>query len=147
MCEFTLIITNLKLEVLTSLEIIQLYRLRWQIEIMFKCWKSILDFGKVHPMKGQRFLCMLYGHMIWIILTMKLVSLFRTICWNGYQMELSELKFFKIVYQIQHKIWEAIHNNHRKKLRTIMEKLAKTVFLYAEKEVKKNRVNLPFNPL
>lgn len=147
MCEYTLIMTNLKLEVLTSLEIIQLYRLRWQIEIMFKCWKSILDFGKVHPMKAQRFLCMLYGHMIWIILTMKLVSLFRIIYWNEYRMELSELKFFKIIDKIRHKMWEAIHNNHRKELRTVMEKLAKTVFLFAEKEVKKNRVNLPFNSI
>lgn len=147
MCEFTLIITNLKSGALTSLEIIQLYRLRWQIEIMFKCWKSILDFGKVHSMKAQRFLCMFYGHMIWIILTMKLTSLFRIICWKEYQMELSELKFFKIVNEIQYEIWEAIYNNHRKQFRMIMEKLAKIVFFFAEKEVKKNRINLPFNAI
>lgn len=147
LCGYTLIITNIKQELIASLEILELYRLRWQIEIMFKCWKSILDFGQVHPMKAQRFLCMLYGQMIWITLTMKLTSLFRIVCWKDYRMELSELKFFKIIYIAKNKIWEAIQSNFLRKLKIELQKLSKMVFLFAEKEIKKNRINILFDEI
>ena len=91
--EYSLFITNLEVTTLTELQVIQTYKIRWQIEIMFKCWKSIMLFGKVHPMKHHRFLCMLYGQMIWIVLTMKIITWFKNLCQIRYKIELSELKF------------------------------------------------------
>jgi len=39
-CEWTVLVTNCPEELLSWKEVIVLYRLRWQIELMFKLWKS-----------------------------------------------------------------------------------------------------------
>jgi len=39
-CDWTLLVTNCPLELLTWKEVVVLYRVRWQIELMFKLWKS-----------------------------------------------------------------------------------------------------------
>ena len=39
-CEFTIFVTNVAAEMLSWKEVVVLYRARWQIELMFKLWKS-----------------------------------------------------------------------------------------------------------
>jgi Transposase DDE domain len=39
-CDWTLLVTNCPAEVLSWKEVVVLYRVRWQIELMFKLWKS-----------------------------------------------------------------------------------------------------------
>lgn len=39
-CEWTLFVTNVPVEMLSWKEVVVLYRVRWQIELMFKLWKS-----------------------------------------------------------------------------------------------------------
>jgi hypothetical protein len=39
-CDWTILVTNCPAELLTWKEVVVLYRLRWQIELMFKLWKS-----------------------------------------------------------------------------------------------------------
>jgi Transposase DDE domain len=39
-CEWTILVTNCPPELLTWKEVVVLYRARWQIELMFKLWKS-----------------------------------------------------------------------------------------------------------
>ena len=39
-CEWTLLLTNVPAEMLSCNEVVVLYRARWQIELMFKLWKS-----------------------------------------------------------------------------------------------------------
>jgi hypothetical protein len=50
-CDWTFLITNLTAEQLTTKEVIVLYRARWQIELLFKRWKSI---GLIAELSGQR---------------------------------------------------------------------------------------------
>jgi hypothetical protein len=45
--EWSIFITNVPLEILTALEVIQTYGLRWFIEIIFKAWKSHFHFSKM----------------------------------------------------------------------------------------------------
>jgi len=44
-------ITNVQREKLSSKSVILLYRLRWQIEIVFKAWKS---YHGLEQLKGER---------------------------------------------------------------------------------------------
>jgi hypothetical protein len=39
-CDWTILVTNCPVELLTWKEVVVLYRTRWQIELMFKLWKS-----------------------------------------------------------------------------------------------------------
>jgi hypothetical protein len=39
-CEFTIFVTNVPVEMLSWKEVVVLYRARWQIELVFKLWKS-----------------------------------------------------------------------------------------------------------
>ncbi len=70
---FGLYITNVTQEVWSSKVVGTVYRLRWQVELTFKNWKSLLH---IHVLKGtrpERIKCILYGRLITIAM-MTLVS-------------------------------------------------------------------------
>lgn len=74
---FTLIITNIPNEKIPASKYYCLYRLRWQIELMFKHWKSELGIANVQKMKYERFKCLIYAKLLNIVLTMEIVSIAR----------------------------------------------------------------------
>lgn len=94
-CEFNSYITNIPIAWFNALTIIQIYGIRWQIEIMFKVWKSIFNFREVSKMNANRALCMLYGRLIWILLQMKVFRAFKKNIYGVSQKEVSELGAFK----------------------------------------------------
>jgi len=61
-------VTNIGSEKLPIEQVRQIYRLRWQIEIVFKAWKSIGKIEKVKKMKEHRIETMLYAKLILLIL-------------------------------------------------------------------------------
>lgn len=71
-CRFSLYLTNTPEEILKTADIIQLYRLRWQIELVFKTWKSLLNLHKVKAVKKERFECHLIAKFIWILINWKI---------------------------------------------------------------------------
>lgn len=138
-CEYILMITNIDQQIFDGKEILKVYGIRWQIEILFKGWKSVMKFGQVHAMKKHRFLCMLYGHLIWITLTMKIISWSKITFWNKYHIQLSELKAFKIIRQYQHDLLALFYqkNFNSTQLAKIIHDIQLALFLFAEKEEKK----------
>ena len=58
-----LFITNTKPSVVPANQVWNLYRLRWQIELMFKIWKSICDIEKVKKVKKSRLECYIYSRL------------------------------------------------------------------------------------
>lgn len=66
--KYSIFITNVPVEVLSSDAVTAIYRARWRVELIFKQWKSCL---KLHIFKGyneERFYCFLYGRLIMILL-------------------------------------------------------------------------------
>lgn len=49
-CDWTILVTNVPAEVLTAKEVTVLYRARWQIELLFKRWKSL---GLIAELSGS----------------------------------------------------------------------------------------------
>lgn len=94
-CEFNSYFTNIPMGWFSALTIIQIYGIRWQIEIMFKVWKSIFRLGEVGKVKADRALCMLYGRLIWILLQMKIFRVYKMTIYGVSQKEVSELSGFK----------------------------------------------------
>lgn len=50
-----------------------LYTLRWQIELMFKIWKSIGEINKLRKMKVERFETYLFAKLLWIALNWRIM--------------------------------------------------------------------------
>lgn len=76
-CRFFLLVTDIAKDKMTPDELFSLYRLRWQVELHFKCWKSQLGIHKVQKMNANRFNCLIYAKLIYIILSIETVSLAR----------------------------------------------------------------------
>jgi hypothetical protein len=69
---YNIYITNAPEEMVPLSEVPLFYRLRWQIELIFKTWKSLASIDKVKQMKKERFECQLYAKLIWILLNWRL---------------------------------------------------------------------------
>jgi Transposase DDE domain len=52
-CEFTIFVTNVPVEMLSWKEVVVLYRARWQIELLFKLWKSQSQLATCRPTWSQ----------------------------------------------------------------------------------------------
>lgn len=70
--KFSIFITNVDEPVLKAADVIQLYRLRWQIELIFKNWKSLFDIHKVKATKKERLECQLIAKLLLIIVNWKI---------------------------------------------------------------------------
>jgi len=65
-------ITNISKEKLEASIITELYRVRWQIELLFKVLKSTLSLDKMHVGKTKYVEAILYGKLLGALLTMPL---------------------------------------------------------------------------
>jgi IS4 transposase len=66
--KYSIFITNVASDQLSSEAVMSAYRARWRVELIFKSWKSCL---KLHIFKGykkERFYCLLYGRLIMVLL-------------------------------------------------------------------------------
>jgi len=64
---WTLLITNAPVEWLTVDHVLAVYPLRWQIELIFKVWKSHLGLATCRGRSLPHVLCHLYAHLLAII--------------------------------------------------------------------------------
>lgn len=69
---WNLMITNIAADVLESTIIVDLYRMRWQIELLFKVLKSTLSIDKMHVGKTEYVEAILYGRLLGTLLTLPL---------------------------------------------------------------------------
>ena len=68
LCDWALFVTNVPKEQLTPNDVLVLARLRWQIELLFKLWKSHGKIDKSRSEKPWRILCELYAKLIGMII-------------------------------------------------------------------------------
>jgi hypothetical protein len=71
-CRFTLFITNAEESRLSLKQIFPLYRLRWQIELRFKIWKSVFKIGSLQKMKEHRYITLLHVKLLLIIINLQI---------------------------------------------------------------------------
>ncbi|CUB55341.1 Transposase DDE domain protein [Bacillus subtilis] len=77
-----------------------LYSLRWQIEILFKTWKSFFQIDKCKEIKKERLECHLYGQLISILLCSSTMFKMRQLLLHKKKKELSGLQ--SILVQLQY---------------------------------------------
>ena len=66
-CDWTLLVTNVPQEMLCADEALILYAARWQIELLFKLWKSHAQLGQSRSDKHWRRLCEIYCKLLGVI--------------------------------------------------------------------------------
>lgn len=69
---FSLFITNVENDKLETELVAELYRLRWQVELMFKNWKSLYRIHKVKAVKRERLECQLLAKLLRIVINWKI---------------------------------------------------------------------------
>lgn len=64
LCDWTILVTNLPPEALTPDEILSLQRLRWQIELLFKLWKTDLSIDAWRSQQPHQILTEVYAKLL-----------------------------------------------------------------------------------
>ncbi|PFR56331.1 IS4 family transposase [Bacillus thuringiensis] len=99
-------ITNIPSEYLPREQVYDFYSLRWQIELIFKTWKSFFRIHHCNSVKLERLECHLYGQLISILLCSSTKFQMRQLLLIKKKRELSEYKaiyiiidYFLLIYQ------------------------------------------------
>jgi hypothetical protein len=69
---FNLFITNADETLLPVRQIFPIYKLRWQIELQFKVWKSVFKIDHLQKMKEHRYITLLYVKLLLIIINLQI---------------------------------------------------------------------------
>lgn len=68
-----LFVTNVERNNCAASEIYELYTLRWQIELVFKTWKSVMQVHRIHSMNPVRLECIILIKLLWVMLNWSIV--------------------------------------------------------------------------
>lgn len=131
-------ITNIDKDVLAAEQIHELYTLRWQVEIMFKVWKSIFKIDKVKKVSLHRFECFLYGKLILILLNSIIVFKAKEFVYSRHGKNISEYKAFAITKSQTCKLRESLLKSTNNFFKVIL-KLFILILSYSVKSKKKGR--------
>ena len=108
--EWAILITNVPQECLSFEQVMALYPIRWQIELVFKLWKSHAKLASVGQWHPQRVLCHIYARLLVLVLFHWLVAPWRFGQWG----ELSLTKAFQVFQRYTDRLAYAIRTGwHR----------------------------------
>jgi len=96
-----LFITNATEDQIPAEMIYSFYRLRWQIELMFKIWKSLCHIDKVKKVKRKRLECYIYAKLICIVLTWQIIWAVAKFIFVTHKKSLSFYKAFKTMLRVK----------------------------------------------
>ncbi|MBG9616737.1 IS4-like element IS231Q family transposase [Bacillus cereus] len=103
-------VTNAPWEWVPMEQVHELYTLRWQIEIVFKTWKSLFDIDHCRTVKQERIECHLYGKLIAIFLCSSTMFKMRQLLLQKKQKELSEYKAIGMIQDHLFLLYQSIQN-------------------------------------
>jgi hypothetical protein len=95
--DWTLWVTNVPAERLSVPQAVVLYRVRWQVELVFKLWKSYCGLARIAGLRRERVLTELYAKMIGIVLTHFLIAPLRMPDGVGTNREISPVQVRQIL--------------------------------------------------
>lgn len=138
---FNLIITNVPEDVLPTDVVPALYRIRWQIELIFKIWKSIIGIHHNRNMKYTRWLCILHFKLLLMIVNWNIVMAKRNHIYKQRGKLLSLNKCFKTLFDNSYRLRDAL----KKGLKGIVDFIKWVEKIFRENhwlERKKNKMGL-----
>lgn len=136
---WNLFITNVPATVWTPKTVGIVYSLRWQVELVFRAWKSGLHLATITTTTKYSTLCYLYGRMLLILLTSALSSPLRVTVWQQDR----ELSLFRLVRHCQASAdhWLQRLFQPLLQLTTFLSRLCATAERLVRKAVRKRRTS------
>lgn len=89
-----LFVTNVEREKCTASQVYDLYTLRWQVELVFKTWKSVMKLHKIHPMNAIRLECVVLIKLLWVMLNWSILNHLR-------ELTHQDLSYYKLTHTLQ----------------------------------------------
>lgn len=133
-----IIITNIPNGIITSKHLYETYSLRWQIELIFKTWKSVYNMAKIRNVKIERFQCQLYGKLILVLLSSTVTFRARAVLLINKKQEISEIKVSRIVCEYFESLYSTIICSPEQVV-NILEIIFETIIKNGKKSRKKDK--------
>ncbi|MDF1550939.1 MAG: IS4 family transposase [Bacteroidales bacterium] len=111
---FNLFITNIEEGILNDDEITKIYKLRWQVELVFKAWKSIFGIDNNEKMKYERLICLLNARLLLILINWEMFVHKRSELYKKTGKLLSINKCFKTLKEGSKELRHILTNNCNK---------------------------------
>ena len=92
---FNLFITNLPQVKMEAKAIAKIYKVRWQIELIFKVWKSLFGLDNLNPMKYARLMATLNARLLLVLVNWETIIAHRAYLYKKHGQLLSITKCFK----------------------------------------------------
>jgi hypothetical protein len=134
-----LFITNVSDKSLAADELYKLYKIRWQIELVFKTWKSIIKINKIGKLNEPRLLCYLLGKLLWILLCWDMYRYHNDVSWQNNKIPISVYKFYALI-QLEVENYRILFLSTSLMIQHWYAKYCERIMLYAKKENKKGRI-------
>ena len=85
--KYVIVFTNFPEDCFSDAEVLNWYRIRWQVELIFKRFKSIAQLGHIPKQSDDSSKAWLYGKLFVALLTQKLIEYASSISPWGYILE------------------------------------------------------------
>jgi hypothetical protein len=92
---FNLFVTNIPSDIIEGKAIAKIYKIRWQIELIFKVWKSVFGLDNMAPMKYERLMSTLNARLLIVLINWETIMAHRAYLYKKTGHILSINKCFK----------------------------------------------------
>ncbi|HHL0974783.1 TPA: IS4-like element IS231I family transposase, partial [Bacillus cereus] len=134
-------VTNTPEETVPMEQIHDFYSLRWQIEIIFKTWKSLFQIHQWQNIKQERLECHVYGKLIAIFICSSTMFKMRQLLLQKNKKELSEYKAIGMIQDHLSLLYQTMQRNTQDitkiliRLFTLLQKNGRKSHRYEKKTV------------
>jgi hypothetical protein len=142
---WTIFITTIPKSQVDFQEVFTIYRLRWRIEIIFKIWKSHMQFSKVHNVSENQLRTILTARLIMIVIcTHNIYHPCYLIIRKDYDRELSMMRVFNYLRKNPEKLIEllSVLQNKSNITDSIFEKLIRYCTYDKRKRLNLNQLQM-----
>lgn len=132
-------VTNVDYKSLSAKQIYNTYKLRWQIELTFKAWKSIGEIHKLKEVKPERTITLLYSKLLWLLINWEIIMQVSNEMFKNEGEKLSQYKSYSNLKNSIDHIRLSLH--HIKKLQKVIKNIIISLIRNCKLEKRKGKIS------